>query len=1184
MDYAIYLAWSWIKAKDKDFSTRRGCSYWWRDLRKIYHNAGQSIFQQNLAWKIGGGDRIHFWTDRWLGEDCTLKQKYNSLFLINRQQHSTISQMGNFSEDGWSWDLNWRRNLFDHESVLAVNFMEDISSNSIQKNVKDTMVWKVESTGVYSTSSAYRLMLNINASASTVRIFKLIWNMNIPPRAAIFTWRLLKDRLPTKGNLLRRNVITQDADCPLCGQVQEEAGHLFFNCQRTLPLWWESMSWLQVLGPLPLAPASHITQFCEGFRANVNHSRWYGWWVALTNTIWQHRNNLIFQGNQFDSSKVMEEAMFSAWSWLKAREKGFNTSFNHYTRGSPGSFKWEGVQGSFTPLTSVKRISQKKDYDIALVGAFRREKDKEMELQALRDEIQASMKLMRLRFREAGIKRLETVASEKISAETHLLKEKEEHLKEIESFCMEGERERMSEQVMVLENKLLEALDWKFMHETDLKKNSDLMIEDVHNDGNLISKQPLGWGGYALKCKLQNLKHKLKSWSRDICGDLGSKVKQTQNRSLQGRHSIFYMYRRLNAPRHFGNDNRNYLPSSVFMEQTPYEISAHGSSRLHPTALFNSKMMIRSSSGWDKDLYNCQSYQRSFCSPNLTGHAKFDAETVANMGIFGENGWEWKFSWRRHLFDSELGEATAFIDQTSAISPVADLKDDWVWGAQPTGMFSTNSAYNCLRSEQPLHQPNSGFRQLWEIKIPPAALSFAWRLLWDRLPSKDNLISRQIVLQNDLCPFCQSQVESASHLFFTCYKVMPLWWEFNSWVKEDRVLHSKPMDNFLQHCSLAGSRNSNRRRKIWWIAATKSIWSLRNDMVFNNQSFDISKLMDRSIYLTWSWLRGWEKDFTNSYGGGKPDSRKIAWISWSQCCSPKHMGGLEIRDLPSLNKALLFKWKWLMFHQPDQLWTRILISMYNGWRGLEYGPRKQYFSTWWADLRAIFQQQNVVSADNQIRWKLGRGDKFLFWEDPWGDEGVPLKDQFHELFSISSQRDLRVAEVGSWTENGWVWNMVWRRHLFDNEVQLASIFIYHIHQIRVNNNLNDTWLLNLRWYIQGLYLGFKKLWEIKLPPKALSFVWRLLWDRLPTKDNLIKRQIQVDNDLCPFCHNQPESASHLFFTCGKTMAIWWEYLSWVKEDKVFHCRPLDNFIQHYSSATSKVSNTRRTMWWIAATV
>ncbi|KAL5191477.1 Kinesin-like protein KIN-12E [Glycine soja] len=954
--------------------------------------------------------------------------------------------------------------------------------------------------------------------------------------------------------------------------MSEDAAHLFFNCTKSLALWWESLAWTGIVGAFPIIPRYHFLQHQNEMNGGKRNNRW--------KDVDEEKDKE--EQNKKKIKEVSHECSLKEVSRLRGLVGGGEIQDNDISvvsfPGSPGSFKWEGVQGSFSPLTSVKRISQKKDYDIALVGAFRREKDKEMELQALRDEIQASMKLvrqredeiqslkMRLRFREAGIKRLETVASEKISAETHLLKEKEEHLKEIEvlraqedrnneatrfamenlqlkeeirrhSFCMEGEREQMSEQIMVLENKLLEALDWKFMHETDLKKNSDLMIEDVHNDGNLISKQaiqnqPLGWGGYALKCKLQNLKHRLKSWSRDICGDLGSKVKQTQNRSLQGRHSIFYMYGRLNAPRHFGNDNRNYLPSSVFMEQTPYEISAHGSSRLHPTALFNSKMMIRSSSGWDKDLYNCQSYQHSFCSPNLTGHAKFDAETVASMGIFGENGWEWKFSWRRHLFDSELGEATAFIDQTSAISLVTDLKDDWVWGAQPTGMFSINSAYNCLRFEQPLHQPNSGFRQLWEIKIPPAALSFAWRLLWDRLPSKDNLISRQIVLQNDLCPFCQSQVESASHLFFTCYKVMPLWWEFNSWVKEDRVLHSKPMENFLQHCSLAGSRNSNRRRKIWWIAATKSIWSLRNDM----------------------------------------------------CCFPKHMGGLGIRDLPSLNKVLLFKWKWLMFHQPDQLWTRILISMYNGWRGLEYGPRKQYFSTWWADLRAIFQQQNVVSADNQIRWKLGRGDKFLFWEDPWGDEGVPLKDQFHELFSISSQRDLRVAEVGSWTENGWVWNMVWRRHLFDNEVQLASIFIDHIHQIRVNNNLNDTWLLNLRWYIQGLYLGFKKLWEIKLPPKALSFVWRLLWDRLPTKDNLIKRQIQVDNDLCPFCHNQPESASHLFFTCGKTMAIWWEYLSWVKEDKVFHCRPLDNFIQHYSSATSKVSNTRRTMWWIAATI
>ncbi|GLT48427.1 hypothetical protein SLA2020_220540 [Shorea laevis] len=83
---------------------------------------------------------------------------------------------------------------------------------------------------------------------------------------------------------------------------------------------------------------------------------------------------------------------------------------------------------------------------LLLLGPSRvkREREKEIALQAMAAENQAAMKLakqradeiqglrMRLRFREAGIKRLEAVASGKISSETHLLKEKEEYLKEIE--------------------------------------------------------------------------------------------------------------------------------------------------------------------------------------------------------------------------------------------------------------------------------------------------------------------------------------------------------------------------------------------------------------------------------------------------------------------------------------------------------------------------------------------------------------------------------------------------------------------------------------------------------------------------------------------------------------------------------------------------------------------------------
>ena len=140
--------------------------------------------------------------------------------------------------------------------------------------------------------------------------------------------------------------------------------------------------------------------------------------------------------------------------------------------------------------------------------------------------------------------------------------------------------------------------------------------------------------------------------------------------------------------------------------------------------------------------------------------------------------------------------------------------------------------------------------------------SFAWRLLWDRLPTKDNLAKRQILINSDLCPFCHSKPESVPHLFFTCEKIQPLWWEFLSWVKEHRTIHCRPMDNFVQHAPTVGTQAVGRRWKIWWLAVTNSIWKVRNDIIFQNQSFDISKLADTTLFLMWTWLKGWEKDFT----------------------------------------------------------------------------------------------------------------------------------------------------------------------------------------------------------------------------------------------------------------------------------------------------------------------------------
>ena len=170
------------------------------------------------------------------------------------------------------------------------------------------------------------------------------------------------------------------------------------------------------------------------------------------------------------------------------------------------------------------------------------------------------------------------------------------------------------------------------------------------------------------------------------------------------------------------------------------------------------------------------------------------------------------------------------------------------------------------------------------------------------------------------------------------------------------------------------------------------------------------------------------------------------------------MGGLGITNIKALNNALLIKWKWLMFHQSDQHWSRILFSKYKGWRGLDQRQSKKYFSQWWSDLRLVNQHPDMEDVSKQFSWKVGRGDQALFWEDSWVDGGVPLKDQFPELYQISSQRLHIVEDMGYFSDHGWEWNFSWRHNLYDSEMGVASTFLYNIAAITIHGNLKDTWL------------------------------------------------------------------------------------------------------------------------------
>ena len=151
----------------------------------------------------------------------------------------------------------------------------------------------------------------------------------------------------------------------------------------------------------------------------------------------------------------------------------------------------------------------------------------------------------------------------------------------------------------------------------------------------------------------------------------------------------------------------------------------------------------------------------------------------------------------------------------------------------------------------------------------------------------------------------------------------------------------------------------------------------------------------------------------NFLWGGGAEGKKIAWVAWDQVYAPRNKGGLGIKAIKDFNRALLIKWKWLMFQQSDQLWCRILISKYKGWRGLEEASHKQTHSFWWSDLKSVMHNSSMAEVLKQFQWKLGSGDQILFWEDSWVGDGITLREKYPELYQISSKKFQLVGSMGS---------------------------------------------------------------------------------------------------------------------------------------------------------------------------
>lgn len=164
--------------------------------------------------------------------------------------------------------------MFDTEVGMAISFLNDVDSKQIHPQRSDVWVWEADSSGHYSARSAYSMMREVLYEGTEDSAFEELWKVKAPSKVLAFAWRLLRDRLPTRANLHKRQVEVNDRRCLFCNRLEEDAGHLFFHYSKITPLWWESMSWVKIVGPFPQIPKHHFLQFIYGLAEGVRVNRW----------------------------------------------------------------------------------------------------------------------------------------------------------------------------------------------------------------------------------------------------------------------------------------------------------------------------------------------------------------------------------------------------------------------------------------------------------------------------------------------------------------------------------------------------------------------------------------------------------------------------------------------------------------------------------------------------------------------------------------------------------------------------------------------------------------------------------------------------------------------------------------------------------------------------------------------
>ncbi|XP_028125322.1 uncharacterized protein LOC114322241 [Camellia sinensis] len=288
-----------------------GCGVW----KGIW--LGREAFWRRVRLKVGVGDRVRFWRDRWCG-DLSLEFKFPLIFAIAADLEVLVAAVKFGEGQSTVWNVQLRRNVQDLEQDQLVELLDFLYGSNFVREGQDSLVWDCpRSKDIFTVSSFYGRLVQDGFAQDVARVYPWsgVWLSGSPSKVAFFVWSASLGGVLTIDNLIHQGHILVNWCC-LCGRAAESVDHLLMLCPVSSRLW---MLMIAVFGLVWVQSGSVLTVVQSWAGGRVGRRRRKAWLLAahcLMWIIWLERNRRVFHGVAHSISWLERRLLIVLYSWV----------------------------------------------------------------------------------------------------------------------------------------------------------------------------------------------------------------------------------------------------------------------------------------------------------------------------------------------------------------------------------------------------------------------------------------------------------------------------------------------------------------------------------------------------------------------------------------------------------------------------------------------------------------------------------------------------------------------------------------------------------------------------------------------------------------------------------------------------------------------------------------------------